>query len=532
MAGWVLVIAILILGGVIATVGDRIGTRVGKARLSLFNLRPRKTAVLISILTGSLISGTTLALLFGLSSQLRKGVFEYDATRKKLRDARSELTKTQTERKQLEQQRDAAQVQQLKARENLGVVVTQLKTAQAKQTTTQAELDRVADRANQLRAEAERLLVQQRTLVSQRDQVLAQINLRNQDITRKSAIIRSREAEIAQQDRDLARQSTDLSQRNQALQRQRSELSQRDRQLLAQRQIVQDGESKLKDLIAQKTTLDQSIATQQEQLQRVQQDLNFFQTGLDQVRKGKIVLRRGEVISTRVVRVAQSELVGVAIDQILREANDQVLNLLEEVARQELIIRNSSIDPQTPVRIDRSRQLIRPDPLAIDRLSQDLANGRDYVVRFVAAQNYLESDRGVPVLIESTPNVVIFPQGTTIATTALPANSNREQAQQGVTLLVESARYRTIRAGVLGDNFTIGDGRFKSFATFVDNIQGSNQALTLKAIARDLVPTAGPTRIDLIALVDGKKVFGTETVERDNSGPDESGPSSNDTPQK
>jgi uncharacterized protein (DUF3084 family) len=498
MAGWVLVVAILILGGVIATVGDRIGTRVGKARLSLFNLRPRKTAVLISILTGSLISGTTLALLFGLSSQLRKGVFEYDATRKKLRDIRSELTQTKTERQQLEQQRDAAQVQQRDARRNLGVIVTQLKTAQAKQTTTQAELDRVAGRANQLRTEAERLLAQQRTLVSQRDQVLTQINLRNQDITRKSAVIRSREAEIAQQDRDLSRQST--------------ELTQRDRQLLAQRQIVQDGEGKLKELIAQKTTLDRSIAAQQQELQRVQQDLNLFQTGLDQVRKGKIVLRRGEVISTRVVRVAQSELVGVAIDQILREANDQVLNLLEEVARQELLARNGSLDPLTPVRIDRSRQLIRPDPLAIDRLSQDLANGRDYVVRFVAAQNYLESDRGVPVLIEATPNVVIFPKGTTIATTALPANSSREQAQQGVTLLVESARYRTIRAGVLGDNFTIGDGRFKSFATFVDSIQGSGQALTLQAIARDLVPTAGPTRIDLIALLDGKKVFGTENL--------------------
>ncbi|XGB38754.1 MAG: DUF3084 domain-containing protein [Cyanobacteria bacterium LVE1205-1] len=38
--GYVLVFAILVLGGVIATVGDRLGTRVGKARLSLFNLRP------------------------------------------------------------------------------------------------------------------------------------------------------------------------------------------------------------------------------------------------------------------------------------------------------------------------------------------------------------------------------------------------------------------------------------------------------------------------------------------------------------
>jgi len=49
--GYILIIAILVLGGVIATVGDRIGTRVGKKRLSLFNLRPKNTAVLVTILS-------------------------------------------------------------------------------------------------------------------------------------------------------------------------------------------------------------------------------------------------------------------------------------------------------------------------------------------------------------------------------------------------------------------------------------------------------------------------------------------------
>ena len=38
--GYILILATLLLGGVIATVGDRLGTKVGKARLSLFNLRP------------------------------------------------------------------------------------------------------------------------------------------------------------------------------------------------------------------------------------------------------------------------------------------------------------------------------------------------------------------------------------------------------------------------------------------------------------------------------------------------------------
>ena len=76
--GYILIAAILILGGVIATVGDRIGTRVGKARLSLFNLRPKKTAVLVTIFTGGLISASTLAILFAADEGLRKGVFELE----------------------------------------------------------------------------------------------------------------------------------------------------------------------------------------------------------------------------------------------------------------------------------------------------------------------------------------------------------------------------------------------------------------------------------------------------------------------
>ena len=62
-SGYILIVAILILGGVIAASGDRIGTRVGKARLSLFKLRPKQTATLVTIVTGSLIAALTLGIL-------------------------------------------------------------------------------------------------------------------------------------------------------------------------------------------------------------------------------------------------------------------------------------------------------------------------------------------------------------------------------------------------------------------------------------------------------------------------------------
>ena len=69
MTGWLLILAVLVLGGVLSNLGDRLGSRIGKARLSLFRMRPKKTAVLITVLTGSLISALTLGLMVAVSEQ-------------------------------------------------------------------------------------------------------------------------------------------------------------------------------------------------------------------------------------------------------------------------------------------------------------------------------------------------------------------------------------------------------------------------------------------------------------------------------
>lgn len=74
----VLLAAVLILGGLLAVLGDRLGTKVGKARLRLFGLRPRQTATVVTVLTGILIAASTLGILFALSKSLRQGVFQLD----------------------------------------------------------------------------------------------------------------------------------------------------------------------------------------------------------------------------------------------------------------------------------------------------------------------------------------------------------------------------------------------------------------------------------------------------------------------
>ncbi len=91
MTGWLLIISLLLLGGVLSTLGDRLGSRVGKARLSIFNLRPRRTAVLITVFTGSLISALSLGLMLLVSRQLRVGLFQIDAIQAQIKSGEKEL---------------------------------------------------------------------------------------------------------------------------------------------------------------------------------------------------------------------------------------------------------------------------------------------------------------------------------------------------------------------------------------------------------------------------------------------------------
>ena len=189
MSGWLLILALLVLGGMLSTLGDRLGSRVGKARLSLFNLRPRNTAVLITVLTGSLISAMSLGLMLLVSERLRVGLFQLDQLERKLRDSRSAL-----ERSQGEIQR--AQLASLRAEQGLHQAQSQLASAER--------------RAQKLRAELQPLQRQRLTLERQRDVLSRDIQTKDADIRRNEAELAKVNGRIQQGAQELRRLETKL----------------------------------------------------------------------------------------------------------------------------------------------------------------------------------------------------------------------------------------------------------------------------------------------------------------------------------
>ena len=100
---WILIAFLILLGGIIAPFGDLLGTKIGKARFSILKLRPKKTATIVTIITGGFISAISIGLLILVSEEFRQRLFvDIPFLQKTLAESKKALVPLQEERKKLE----------------------------------------------------------------------------------------------------------------------------------------------------------------------------------------------------------------------------------------------------------------------------------------------------------------------------------------------------------------------------------------------------------------------------------------------
>ncbi len=100
---WILIVFLILLGGLIAPFGDLLGSKIGKARFSILKLRPKKTATIVTILTGGFISSISIGLLLLVSEEFRQRLFvDIPFLQKTLAESKRALVPLKEERKKLE----------------------------------------------------------------------------------------------------------------------------------------------------------------------------------------------------------------------------------------------------------------------------------------------------------------------------------------------------------------------------------------------------------------------------------------------
>lgn len=465
--GYILIVAILILGGVIATVGDRIGTRVGKARLSLFNLRPKKTAVLVTIFTGGLISASTLGILFAADEGLRQGVFELEDIQRDLRDQREQLKIAETAKSQVESELSTARSEKTQAQQDLQVINKSLQAANAKQLATQTQLQRTQGQLGEVVSQYQQALTELQSVYDQRETLQGAIEELRAERERlyaeaKAAIDEAKTA-INQRDRKIAQLDGLIKKRNQ--------------EIASREQVIATRESRLKELEKQQNYLEQEVARLEK----------YYQSYRD-LRLGKLALVRNQVLAANVVRVNQASAARQAVIQLLQAANQ-----------------NANIQLTEPGEIPTNKTLLRVTQERVEQLSQQIQDGREYVVRIFSAGNYVRGEDQIEFFADAARNQLVFSEGEVLATTtADPKTMTSYQLSQRLDLLISASEFRARNAGIVEGMLREG-----THLRFFLQLRQYDQPLEIKAIAREDIYTAGPLRIKLLAIFNGVVVFST-----------------------
>ena len=126
MYGLSLIFILAVIGGVIAYIGDKIGMKIGRKRLTLFGLRPKYTGVVITIFTGIFISLASIVILTVASDDVRTALFEMKEIQATLTANQQQLELSMAAMAQMESELDRLVLERDSAAADLEKAQTQL----------------------------------------------------------------------------------------------------------------------------------------------------------------------------------------------------------------------------------------------------------------------------------------------------------------------------------------------------------------------------------------------------------------------
>lgn len=176
--GITLILVLALMGGLIAYLGDKLGSKIGKKRLRLFGLRPHDTSVVMTILSGILVAALTITVLTIFSKEVRTALFG-------MKKMRAEIASLTTARDQANQELSAqnAKIQELdqkiteataaadQARQQEAAAKAQMAQAQAQMQQARADLGALQARYNEANARLQQAQAQVKEAEAARDKL-------------------------------------------------------------------------------------------------------------------------------------------------------------------------------------------------------------------------------------------------------------------------------------------------------------------------------------------------------------------------
>ena len=206
MYGLYLIAVLVVTGGAIAFIGDRLGTKIGKKRLSIFGLRPRHTSNVVTVITGFVITALTIGIMSATSENVRTALFGME-------ELNANLTKKQQELEILSDELLTAKNEYQQANEDLQKSKDEVENLQKEQTDLKEESDRLKEGNQKLELANAKLITSNETLTSENENLTST----NDKLSKDNETLSKNNNELSNNNKNLQTENKKLEEHNKNL---------------------------------------------------------------------------------------------------------------------------------------------------------------------------------------------------------------------------------------------------------------------------------------------------------------------------
>ena len=179
-----LIFALIVVSGLIAYLGDQIGMKIGKKRLSIFGIRPKYTSIIITILTGILIAAISISLLMVASSAIRRAVFNMEQLVVDLNQLSEQVKDKDRQLKSMQTDIEAKKSQLREIRDERDVIMTDKQILETEYEKVKASYEELLTTKEDLETKLSNLEEQKGQLKHQKEELDGEVNDLQQMVTK------------------------------------------------------------------------------------------------------------------------------------------------------------------------------------------------------------------------------------------------------------------------------------------------------------------------------------------------------------
>jgi len=420
----------VIMGGLIAYLGDWLGRRMGKKRLRIGKLRPRHTATFFTVLMGMLIPLATTYGIVTQSAAVRQWIVQGPELVQQKLALESEIETNQVSLARLENQAEERQ-------EQLAVIQSMLALASTAR-------DKAVSERNEERTRLENARNEIAAAERREDQVNKRVDsLRQSEQTLQENVSNLKE-ELAASQESLASAKTEsqrlyeetegLKQNSIDLTRQISDLeAERDRQ--AQRAEVARREADTFEAQAQRN-FDQVLDLRRT-LSTLEGTLIGAAEGIEAVRTSSVLYRKDEELSRLPISSGLTE--AQARERIAEATKMADVAAKERGVRPDPLGRAAALETRIRRLPDGAVLTITPEDQVLAFVNEIVGQRQDLLLVVTSFYNYFSKDETfVPLNLNLYPNRKVFDAGDRVAETIIDGGKSEEEILDAIILFLRT----------------------------------------------------------------------------------------------